>query len=522
MSDGRTTVPSVAQSRGVPRNLNKLSLVWIIPIAAAAAGLWVAVTRILSEGPDITITFSSAEGLEAGKTKIRYKGVDVGTVNTIRLSEDHMRVTAKARIAPRTEDFLVEDTQFWVVRPRISGANITGLSTLLSGAYIGMASGSTRKSRRDFVALEIPPAVNEGVPGRFFVLKASSLGSLDIGTPLFFRHLQVGEIASYKLDRDGRMFTIRVFVKVPYDQYVMSSTRFWQASGIDMQLTASGFKVQTESLLSILIGGVAFETPADSAVLSAADAETVFILYPTRAEAYEPPPRYPQTYRLVFNESVRGLIPGAPVELRGVPIGRVTDIRAQVDMKTARFSVPVTIVLDPQRLGVQVIAQAPPSELEAARRKVIDSLVRQGVRAQLRTGSLLTGAALVAFDFFPDAKRASVDWSQKPVELPTIRGDLQTTERKVEEIVDKVDQLPFIEIGDELRTALGELNLTLVSARGTLNTADSILTPDSPQGQELGNTVSEISRAARSLRVLADYLEQHPESLLRGKPGEPK
>ena len=193
MSDGRTTVPSVAQSRGVPRNLNKLSLVWIIPIAAAAAGLWVAVTRILSEGPDITITFSSAEGLEAGKTKIRYKGVDVGTVNTIRLSEDHMRVTAKARIAPRTEDFLVEDTQFWVVRPRISGANITGLSTLLSGAYIGMASGSTRKSRRDFVALEIPPAVNEGVPGRFFVLKASSLGSLDIGTPLFFRHLQVGE-----------------------------------------------------------------------------------------------------------------------------------------------------------------------------------------------------------------------------------------------------------------------------------------------------------------------------------------
>jgi paraquat-inducible protein B len=377
-------------------------------------------------------------------------------------------------------------------------------------------------SKREFIALETPPVVSEGVPGRFFVLKTSSLGSLDIGTPLFFRHLQVGQIASYNLDKSGRNFTIRVFVKAPYDQYVNPNTRFWQASGIDLQLSASGLTVRTESLLSILIGGVAFETPMDSEVLSPADAEAVFTLYSTRTEAYEPPPQHPQTYRVIFKESVRGLLPGAPVDFRGIKIGQVTDVRAQIDFKTLQFSVPVTIELDPQRLGIQVIGQPSPAELEAARRKLIDSLIAHGVRAQLRTGNLLTGAAFVAFDFFPGAGPVSVDWSQKPVQLPTIPGDLQTTERKVEDIVDKVDQMPFTEIGDELKNALGQLNLTLVSARGTLNSADSMISPDSAQSQELSSTLMEISRMARSLRVLADYLEQHPEALIRGKPGEPK
>jgi paraquat-inducible protein B len=522
MADERTTLPSVPQSRGVSRKRTRLSVVWIIPIVAAAIGVWVAVTRILSEGPEITITFVSAEGLEAGKTKISYKGVDVGTITKIRLSEDHMRVIANAQMAPKTEDFLSDDTQFWVVRPRISGANVTGLGTLISGSYIGMEIGNSKVSKREFIALDTPPVVTEGVPGRFFVLKTSSLGSLDIGTPLFFRHLQVGQIASYNLDKSGRNFTIRVFVKAPYDQYVNPNTRFWQASGIDVQLSASGLTVRTESLLSILIGGVAFETPVDSEVLSPANAETVFTLYYSRAEAYEPPPQHPQTYQVIFKESVRGLLPGAPVEFRGIKIGQVTDVRAQIDFKTAQFSIPVTIELDPVRLGVQVISQAPPAELEAARRRLIDSLVAHGVRAQLRSGNLLTGASLVAFDFFPGARPVSVDWSQRPVQLPTIPGDLQTTERKVEDIVDKVDQMPFTEIGNELKNALGQLNLTLVSARGTLNTADSMISPDSAQAQELSSTLMEISRMARSLRVLADYLEQHPEALIRGKPGEPK
>lgn len=520
---------STPESRAVPRKRTRLSLVWFIPILAALVGVWVAVTRVMSEGPKITIVFQSAEGMEAGKTKIRYNGVDIGTVTTIRLSDDHQRVIVTAQMAPKTEGFLAEDTKFWVVRPRISGANVTGLGTLISGAYIGLEIGESKEHKRDFAALETPPVVTGELPGRLFVLKTTDLGSLDTGTPVFFRRLQVGEVSSYELDKDGKFLTVKVFVRAPYDQYVNPNTRFWHASGIDVSLSASGLKVQTQSVLSILIGGIAFETAATGPLLPPAEANTVFTLYSNRVEAFEPAAQNPQTYQLIFNESVRGLTPGAPVEFRGIQIGEVADVRAQVDLKTFQFSIPVTIHLDPRRLGVKILETSSGVDLETMRRKLIDSLVSHGVRAQLRTGNLLTGALYVAFDFIPGAPPVTVDWSQRPVQLPTIPGQLQATEATVEEIIKKVDKMPLKEIGDNVRKALADLDLTLVSARGTLVSAQGTLDntgnltgPNSLQLQQLGNTLEEVSRAARSVRVLADYLERHPEALLRGKKGEAK
>src|ERR1700722_185881 len=300
---------SVPESRNVPKKRTRLSLVWFIPILAAVVGAWVAVTRVLSEGPTITIVMKSAEGLEAGKTKIHYNGVDIGTISKIELSTDHQRVILTAQMAPKTEEFLVKDTKFWVVRPRISGANVTGLGTLISGAYIGLAIGDSKEHKRDFVGLETPPVITGEIPGRLFVLKTSDLGSLDDGTPVFFRRLQVGQVSSYLLDKDGKFFTIKVFVRAPYDQYVTANTRFWQASGIDVSLSASGLSVQTQSLLSVLIGGIAFESPASGAVQPAAEANTLFILFNNRMEAFRPAARSPQTYRLIFKDSVRGLAP---------------------------------------------------------------------------------------------------------------------------------------------------------------------------------------------------------------------
>jgi paraquat-inducible protein B len=184
---------------------------------AAAAGVWVAVTRILAEGPTITIVFRSAEGLEAGKTKIHYNGVDVGTLATIRLSDDHQRAITTVQMAPKTESFLLADTKFWIVSPRISGASVTGLATLISGAYIGMEIGKAPETQRDFVALETQPVVSGEAPGRFFLLKTATLGSLDTGTPIYFRRLEVGEVASYELDPGGQSLTVKVFVNAPYD-----------------------------------------------------------------------------------------------------------------------------------------------------------------------------------------------------------------------------------------------------------------------------------------------------------------
>jgi paraquat-inducible protein B len=529
MPDRDPPIPAVPDSRAVPKKQTRLSLVWFIPIVAALVGVWVAVARIRSEGPNITIVFQSAEGLEAGKTKINYRGVDVGTITAIRLSEDHQRVIATAQMTPRTEDFLVEDTRLWVVRPRISGANVTGLGTLISGAYIGIEIGSSKEPKRDFVALETPPVVTGNAPGRFFVLKTSDLGSLDTGTPLFFRRLQVGQVATYTLDQDGKFFTLKVFVRAPYDRFVTANTRFWQASGIDVSFSATGLSVQTQSLLSILIGGIAFEAPASGAVLPAAAANTIFTLFSDRTAAFRPAAQSPQTYQLIFKDSVRGLVPGAPVEFRGIPIGEVADVRAQIDLKTFEFSVPVTISLDPRRLGVRVIQGMSGADLERVRRKLIDAMVNHGVRAQLRTGNLLTGAVFVAFDFFPSAPPATVDWSQTPVQLPTVPGQLEMMETKITSVINKLDKLPLQQIGDELSKAISELDQTLaaargtlVSARGTIDNANNFVEPNSVQSQELDSTLREVRSAARSLRVLADYLERHPEALLRGKQGEAK
>jgi paraquat-inducible protein B len=287
--------------------------------------------------------------------------------------------------------------------------------------------------------------------------------------------------------------------------------------------------VETQSVLSILIGGIAFETSATAPVLLPAEANTIFTLYDSRAEAFQPAAQNPQTYQLVFNESVRGLAAGAPVEFRGIPIGEVTDVRAQVDLSTFKFLIPVTIHLDPRRLGVHVFQSKVGVDLETMRRRFIDALVARGVRAQLKTGSLLTGALYVAFDVVPGAPPATVDWSQQPAQLPTVPGQLQASEAKVENIINKLDQMPLEAIGENVRKSLADLDLTLVSARGTLVSAQGTLQntnnltgPNSVQMQQLGNTLEEVRRAARSMRVLADYLERHPEALVRGKKGDAK
>ena len=141
----------------------------------------------------------------------------------------------------------------------------------------------------------------------------------------------------------------------------------------------------------------------------------------------------------------------------------------------------------------------------------------------------MTGSAYVSLDFFPGAPPATVDWSQNPVQLPTTSGQLEATEATVENIIAKLDKVPFQEIGEDLHKAIGELDTTLVSAqgalssaRGTLDNTSNLTEPNSAQVQQLGNTLQEVSRAARSVRVLADYLERHPEALLQGKKGGPK
>ena len=269
----------------VPPRRARFSAIWIVPILAILVAIGVAWERIASEGPTITITLKSADGIEAGKTFVKYKEVNIGQVTAVRLSDDTKGVEVTARIAKSAAPLMVEDARFWIVRPRISISGVSGLSTLISGNYIGFEAGkSTEKSRR-FTGLDVPPIITGGMPGRVFVLQASNLGSLGIGSPIYYRRLPVGQVVAYDLTPDGSSVMIRVFVNEPYDKFVVRDTRFWNASGVDVSFTANGLDVRTQSLVSLLEGGIAFETPPAYASTSQAAAETVFTLFNDRATA---------------------------------------------------------------------------------------------------------------------------------------------------------------------------------------------------------------------------------------------
>lgn len=525
-----STVPEAAVAT---KSRWSLQLVWLVPIVAALIGGWLAVKSILDQGPVITIVFKSAEGLEAGKTKIKFKDVEIGQVTAVALSPDLKQVVATAELVKDFKRYLVEDTAFWVVKPRISGGNVSGLGTVLSGSYIAVGVGKSDKEQKAFTGLEVPPVVQFDTPGREFILHSSDLGSLDVGSPIFFRRLQVGQVMSYELDKNGQGVTIRIFVNAPYDQQVTDNTRFWNASGVDVKLDATGIQVNTQSVLSILLGGVAFETPLDSITWPQAEANTTFDLLSDRTVAMRNPERRVIKVALVFDESLRGLQPGALVDFRGIALGEVTALRVEWDAESRRILMPVEVNIYPERLRARAKGDIPPKvttgEEERAR---FDNMVAHGLRAQLRTGNLLTGQLYVALDFFPNPPKAKVNWDKSPPELPTIPGSLEEIQASLKRIATKLEKIPVEEISSDLRHTIQAANAmitrldtqvtpeavaALAEARKAIAAAQGMMANDAPLQQDTREAIRELGRTAKAFRTLADYLERHPEALLRGK-----
>ena len=532
----RPEPPDIPEAVAAPRSRRTVQLVWLIPLVATLVGGWLAVKSVLDRGPVITISFKSAESLEAGKTKIKYKDVEVGLVTGVALAPDLSRVVVTAELNKYAEPYLVEDTRFWVARARISGGSITGLGTLLGGSYIGVDIGKSATERRDFIGLEVPPVFTIDAPGREFVLRGDSLGSLDVGSPVFFRRLRVGQITSYELNKDGKGVTLKVFVNAPYDQYVNANTRFWEASGIDVKLDAGGIEINTQSLASIAIGGIAFQTPATAAVVPPAEPNAAFDLFSSRAEAMRRRDAIVDTFTLVFNESLRGLVPGAPVDFRGIVVGEVVSINTWIDPKTAALSLPVEINFYPERFLLRnqtgPIAGRLPNH-----QAVTDALIARGLRAQLRTGNLLTGQLYIAFDFFPDAPKAKIDWTKKPPEVPTVAGAAEDLRVTVNSIVKKLDKIDFETIGANLQQTLQstdkvmqrldtelapEAHAMIREVRSAIVAIERVTEARSPLQQDAREAMREIARAAKAFRQLSDYLEQHPEALIRGKSEDAK
>ncbi|WP_321838384.1 intermembrane transport protein PqiB [Pseudomonas kulmbachensis] len=514
-----------------------VSLVWIVPIVAVLVGISLVVHSLMQEGPTITLNFKTGSGLTANKTVVKYRNVVIGTVSDVELSDDQKSVNATIKLVKQAESFTREDSQFWVVRPRIGAGGVSGIDTLLSGDYIGADIGQSSARAKNFTGLENPPPITYGEPGKRFTLRTQNLGSVDIGSPVYYRKIPVGQVVAYALDSDGKGVNIEVFIHAPNDAYVTENTRFWNASGIDVNVGANGFAVKTESLSSLLVGGIAFRAPEYSPNDQPAGEEKAFDLFEDQQTALAPPSGKAQYLSLRFDQSLRGLKVDAPVEFLGIEFGKVVSVNLDFDVKKRSFPVNVGIVIYPQRLGqahlkmLEALKHDPNDE--AAGIKLIGTFIENGLRAQARSGNLLTGQLYIALDFYPKAEKVVFDSTARPATIPTIPGSLEQLQEKLESMVNKINQLPIERIAGnldsnlvELRKGLTQFNAktlpgvqtTLADVSKTLQSASSTLAEDSPQREQLTQTLDELGRMSRSLRELSDYLGRHPESLLRGRP----
>ncbi len=538
------------------RRKRRIGVVWLIPIVAAVVAAGLAIEAITSRGPTITILFESAEGLEAGKTRIKYKDVEVGQVTAIQLSDDLSHVVVTAEMVHEIAPYLTENTRFWAVRARVSAGQVTGLTTLFSGVYIGMDPGSKQgREETNFVALETPPVVTMDMPGRYFNLRSEGLGWLDIGSPVFFRQIDVGQVVSYEISAGGEAVLLRLFVRAPYDRYVTRQTRFWNASGLEVDLDAGGIEISLETVVTLLVGGIAFETPPDITPGEPAKEHTTFRLYSSRKMIHEPEVTNRLLMIAYFDQSVRGLEVGAPVEFRGIKVGEVTGIKLVFNPEALAFRIPVILGIDPGRL---TITGKEPDDGKA----IIASLVGKGLRAQLRTGLLLTGQQYISLDLFPDAPPVELQYEGPFPVLPTVSSPFEDMTASVGRLLSKLEKLPVEQIARDLQVSIGrirslltsndlaqalsalnqsleqlqqftrmlntqagpqltemiqETRQTLQKAQATLSSTHRVLSAESPLTYDMQQAMKELTKAARSVRSLADFLEKNPGAILFGR-----
>jgi paraquat-inducible protein B len=544
-----------AVPRATTRRSRHISVIWIIPLLAVAIGAWLAWDTWSKQGPTIRISFDSGEGLQAGQSQLKFKDIVFGTVKSLELAPDHTHVIVTVATTHDAKPLLTDGTVFWVVKPRLFAGNVSGLETLLSGSYIGMLPGQADgKAQHKFVGKEDPPILSANVPGHTFMLKAKKLGSISLGSPVFFRDLNVGEVLGWDIADMAEYVTIRAFVRAPYDSYVHDQTRFWNASGVSVKLEGAGVAVQMESLKALLLGGIAFDTPEAEIHAAVTGENHVFPLFADRDEANNA--SYTRKIPVIsyFPGSVKGLAPGSAVTMHGLQVGYVTDVRLEYDKAKDMVVAPVRYIIEPERvtgIGKRVYQTDQES---------VEAVLNRGLRASLQSASLITGQQVVALDFITDAEPVSVTKEGEDFVLPTTEGGgFAGLASAANALLDKVNAIPFDQIGKslngilksvndatqgpQLKKALTDLSAMIASAQGMIQRLDTKQLPQIAAGldktltsanklvmsldtgygdntkfnRDLDRLMAQTTDAVRSIRALTDLLSRHPEALIKGR-----
>lgn len=521
--------------------------VWIVPIVAGGIVIWLSWRALSDRGPAITIVFKAAEGLQAGQTKIQHRDVDVGTVEAVELTPDMTRVIVHARMTRAAAPYLNEKTSFYIVAPHVGVGGISGLSTIVSGTYIEMSPGRDGESQRHFVALDEAPILAPDARGTSFTLEAPDLGSLSRGSPISYQGVLVGEVEGYTLATDGSHVTVTAFVRAPWDSLVHPETRFWNAGGVDLSVGAQGVRVRANSWAQLLSGGIAFETSTSLLSNPPSPPGADFPLYDNRQHALRAARGPELVYTAEFEGNQRGVEPGIPVEMDGVEVGEVKESHLRFDEHHHKLLTHLTFSVDPDR--VQIADMPRPKGKDADPRQTVGgwlkTLADHGMRAQVASASFLTGQKLIALDVAPNAPPDHIKQVGSSLEFPTtasadfneimqnLRGVLQNLSRatagpqlghalqSLDQTLTNLDHITR-DVGPDLKTLVKSLRDTADAAQGTLSSVQGMIgsSASNPANTDLPKLMRELEDAARSVRVLADYLDRHPEALLRGRKEE--
>jgi paraquat-inducible protein B len=519
--------------------------VWLVPIGAGALVLWLAWRALADRGPSITISFKNVDGLQAGQTKIQHRNVDLGTVESVQLTPDMSRVIVRAQMNRQAIGYLTANTRFAIIAPHVGVGGISGLSTLVSGSYIEMYPGKAGEPKEHFVGLDEPPILPPDTPGRSFTLLAGDLGSLTRGSPISYQGVSVGEVEDYQLRPGGNGVTITAFIRSPHENLIHPETRFWNAGGVDLSVGAQGLRIRATSWEQLLSGGVAFETPKEVLSQDPSRPGSVFGLYDNRQAAERAPIGATLTYLADFNGNQRGLEAGTAVELDGIEVGEVSESHLAYDDRQHTLVTRAKFYVDPERVNILNLPRPEGADQREIARQWIEKLVADGLRAQVASASFLTGTKIVGLEMIPGAPRARLEREGDDVKMPsTGSGDLTAVLQNLQSVLKNIDRATS---GPQLGHALQSLDETLTrldkvtqdvepdikslikslrdtadSAQSTLNTVQGLMGNTAPSGTDLPRLMRELTEAARSVRGLADYLDRHPEALLRGRKGDDK
>jgi paraquat-inducible protein B len=545
------------------RRRRRIPLIWLVPVVAGLIALWLAWDTYSRRGPTITIAFDSGDGLQVGQSQLKFKDVTMGTVKSIAVTPDFTKVLVTVETTREAEPLLSDKTIFWVVKPQLFAGNISGLDTLLSGSYIGMVPSTEKgKPQRDFIGQQDPPVLTTAVPGTTFTLETRKLGAISLGSPIFYRGLDVGTVLGWDLGEMARHVSIQAFVRAPFDKYVHEDSLFWNASGISFKLGANGVEVQMESLKALLLGGISFDTRPDTKI-AVAGANHHFPLYANQEAAQSA--GYGRLLNMVstFSGSVAGLSPGAEVTLHGLKIGEVTDVGLVFNQATDRIEAPVHYRIEADRIAgaaAAATARGIPVGVVAA------EMVRRGFRATLQAPSLISGQKIVAIEVIPDAPPAELTREGDVFVVPSAEaGGFDSITRSANELLSKINRIDFAAIGSnivgltkglddtvnspQVRKSLAALEATMADVQDIARKLDAGATPalarlpqisadlqetlartsrlmgsansaygtDSKFSRELDRLLPQLNETARAFRALADLLSRHPEALIKGR-----